>query len=268
MGPGPSAGRARRRIGLKWPWPGPAALLASRSVRSGPGSTGSSIWRGPLGIAYSVDRDAEWRDAEWNDAMKRMLDLMLAVCGLLALWPVLAACAVAVKIDSPGPVFYRGVRTGRYGRPFRIWKFRSMVIDAEARGGTTTGDEDPRITRVGRVLRRYKLDELPQLWNVLWGEMSFVGPRPEVAEYTDGYSAEERRILDVRPGITDLSSIEFRDLQSHVGARDPDEVYRREILPRKNRLRLQYVERQSLALDLSILLRTVSLLLLRPLRGG
>jgi len=199
---------------------------------------------------------------------KRILDIVLAVCGLAALSPVLAACAVAVKLDTSGPVFYRGLRTGRYGRPFRIWKFRSMVSDAESRGGTTTGDADPRITRVGRLLRRYKLDELPQLWNVLCGDMSFVGPRPEVAEYTDGYTAEERRILDVRPGITDLSSIEFRDLQSHVGTLDPDGVYRREILPRKNRLRLQYVERQSLALDVAILFRTVSLLLLRPLGRG
>lgn len=199
---------------------------------------------------------------------KRTFDVFLAVCGLAVLWPVLAACAVAVKLDSRGPVFYRGLRTGRHGRPFRIWKFRSMVSDAESRGGTTTGDADPRITRVGRVLRRYKLDELPQLWNVLCGDMSFVGPRPEVAEYTDGYTAEERRILDVRPGITDLSSIEFRDLQSHVGTLDPDGVYRREILPRKNRLRLQYVERQSLALDVAILFRTVSLVLLRPLGRG
>jgi len=199
---------------------------------------------------------------------KRVLDVLLAVCGLAVLWPVLVACAIAVKIDSPGPIFYRGVRTGRHGRPFRIWKFRSMVTDAESSGGSTTGDADPRITRAGRVLRRYKLDELPQLWNVLLGDMSFVGPRPEVAEYTDGYTVDERRILDVRPGITDLSSIEFRDLQSHVGTQDPDGVYRREILPRKNLLRLEYVERQSLALDLAILLRTVSLLLLRPLRRG
>lgn len=200
--------------------------------------------------------------------VKRGLDVCLAVLGLAVLWPVLVACAIAVKWDSAGPVFYRGVRTGRHGKPFRIWKFRSMVIDAEARGGSTTGDGDPRITRVGRMLRRSKLDELPQLWNVLRGDMSFVGPRPEVAEYTDLYTPDERRILDVRPGITDLSSIEFSDLQAHVGTADPDGTYRRDVLPRKNRLRLQYVEQQSLPLDLAILVRTVLLVVARPLRKG
>jgi lipopolysaccharide/colanic/teichoic acid biosynthesis glycosyltransferase len=200
--------------------------------------------------------------------VKRGLDVCLALLGLAVLWPVLLACAIAVKRDSVGPIFYRGSRTGLHGKPFRIWKFRSMVIDAEDRGGTTTGGDDPRITRVGRVLRKYKLDELPQLWNVLRGDMSFVGPRPEVAEYTDLYTLDERRILDVRPGITDLSSIEFSDLQAHVGIEDPDETYRRVVLPRKNRLRLQYVDQQSLSLDLEILVRTVALVASRPLRKG
>lgn len=198
---------------------------------------------------------------------KRLLDVFLAIAGLAVLWPVLLACAIAVKLGSPGPVFYRGVRTGLHGRPFRIWKFRSMVVDAESRGGTTTGSGDARVTAVGQLLRHSKLDELPQLFNVLVGDMSFVGPRPEVAEYTSQYTPEERRILDVRPGITDLASIEFNDLQAYVGTEDPDGMYRRQVLPRKNQLRLRYVNEQSLALDAAILFRTVSLVLCRPLRG-
>lgn len=201
-----------------------------------------------------------------TDFAKRTFDILCAAAGLVLLAPVLMAIAGLVKRSSPGPVFYRGVRTGRFGRPFRIFKFRSMVVDGERRGGTTTGHNDPRITPIGRILRAYKLDELPQLLNVLCGDMSFVGPRPEVAEYTDRYTAAERRILDVRPGITDLASLEFSDLQEHVGADDPDRVYRETILPRKNRLRLEYAERHSLALDARILARTVWVVATKPFR--
>ncbi len=198
---------------------------------------------------------------------KRLLDVVFALLGLAVLWPVMAVIAVAVKCSSPGPAVYRGWRTGRYGRPFRIYKFRSMVVDGESRGGSTTGDQDPRVTRVGSILRKYKLDELPQLINVLKGEMSFVGPRPEVAEYTDRYSQQEQVILSVRPGITDLASLEFADLQSLVGSTDPDQVFRDQVLPRKNQLRMQYVAEQSLRGDLNILFRTVALIGLRPFRG-
>lgn len=195
---------------------------------------------------------------------KRVLDVAVAGVGLLLLSPLLLLLATAVKLTSPGPVFYRGVRTGRYGRPFRIFKFRSMVVDGETRGGTTTGRHDPRITRVGAILRKYKLDELPQLLNVLAGDMSLVGPRPEVSEYTDQYSAAERHILDVLPGITDLASLAFSDLQEFVGSEDPDRVYRERILPRKNQLRLEYVQRRSLGFDLLILLRTIGVVLAKP----
>lgn len=201
------------------------------------------------------------------ELLKRIFDLTLALAALALVWPVLLVCAILVKLSSPGPVFYRGVRTGRHGVPFRIFKFRSMRTDAEQTGGTTTGHNDPRITPIGHVLRKYKLDELPQLLNVLLGDMSFVGPRPEVAEYTDAYTDEEREILSVRPGITDLACIQFSDLQEHVGEEDPDTTYRTRVLPMKNALRLKYAREQSLLLDLQIITRTAALVLSKPFRG-
>lgn len=201
-----------------------------------------------------------------RDFIKRAFDVAVATVGLLVLWPVLLACGVAVRLSSPGPVLYRGIRTGRQGQPFAILKFRSMVVDAELAGGTTTAAEDPRITPVGAFLRKYKLDELPQLINVLRGDMSVVGPRPEVAEYTDAYTDQERLILSVRPGITDLSSLEFHDLQAIVGSGNADATFRREVLPRKNALRLQYVQERSLWLDGVILLRTIGVVCGKPFR--
>jgi len=198
--------------------------------------------------------------------MKRIVDIVLAILVFALVWPVLAVCAVLVKFSSPGPVFYRGIRTGLHGKPFRIFKFRSMRTDAEQTGGTTTGDNDPRITPIGFVLRKYKLDELPQLFNVMFGDMSFVGPRPEVSEYTDAYQGDELQILDARPGITDLASLEFNDLQSHVGEDDPDEAYRSRILPMKNALRLKYVREQSMLLDLKIITKTALVVLSKPFR--
>jgi len=202
-----------------------------------------------------------------SEHLKRAFDVLVAALGLLALAPVLLFLSLLVKLSSPGPVFYRGVRAGRYGRPFRIFKFRSMVADGETRGGTTTGKDDPRITAVGRILRKYKLDELPQLLNLLLGDMSLVGPRPEVLEYANQYSAEQRRILNVRPGITDLACLEFSDLQECLGADDPDRAYRERILPRKNQLRLKYVDERDFWMDLTILAKTTWLVLRKLLRG-
>lgn len=198
---------------------------------------------------------------------KRLIDILLAVIGLVFIWPILFVCAVAVKLSSPGPVLYLGKRTGRYGVPFKIFKFRSMREDAERTGGTTTGKNDTRITSAGKFLRKYKLDELPQLFNVLRGEMSFVGPRPEVAEYTAMYSVEEQEILSVRPGITDLSSLTFSDLQSHVGSENPDEAFRRYVLPQKNRLRLKYAREHTISMDFIILMKTVLLVVAKPLKS-
>lgn len=188
---------------------------------------------------------------------KRLLDFTAAGLGLIVLSPLFLLLAILIRCESPGPVFYRGKRTGRYGRTFRIFKFRSMVVNAESCGGTTTAHNDPRVTRLGAVLRKYKLDELPQLINVLIGDMSLVGPRPEVQEYTDLFTEDEKRILSVRPGITDLSSLKFHDLQAAVGSHDVDRVFRETILPQKNALRLKYVDEQSLLGDLAIIAKTL-----------
>lgn len=194
---------------------------------------------------------------------KRAVDLLAASFGLIVLSPVMLLIAILIKLDSPGPVLYRGVRAGRYGVPFRILKFRTMVTDAESLGGPTTGTNDPRVTRIGRLLRRTKLDELPQLLNVLRGEMSLVGPRPEVLQYTNQYSQDEQIILSVRPGVTDLASIEFADLDDRVGANDPDAFFREHVLPRKNALRVKYIEEWTLWGDVRIILRTIGRVLRR-----
>lgn len=172
--------------------------------------------------------------------------------------PVLLFLAVAIRLDSPGPGFYRGVRVGRGGRRFRIFKFRTMVVNADRIGGPSTADDDPRITRVGKVLRKFKLDELPQLLNVLSGDMSFVGPRPEVPFYADRFTPEERAILSVRPGITDWASLWNSDEGAFLaGAADPEQVYLERIRPEKIRLQLRYIRESSLAVDLHILYQTV-----------
>jgi lipopolysaccharide/colanic/teichoic acid biosynthesis glycosyltransferase len=196
--------------------------------------------------------------------LKRTFDLILALCALVLLGPLLLLIAVLIKLDDGGPVLYRGVRIGRAGVPFRICKFRTMVINADRLGGPSTPDDDPRITTPGRWLRRSKLDELPQLLNVMSGKMSFVGPRPEVAREVALYSDEERALLRVRPGITDWASIRFRDEGAILrGATDPHETYRRVIRPEKMRLALEYVRTASLATDVRILLAT-----LRAVVGG
>ena len=192
----------------------------------------------------------------WALAVKRIIDLAFSCCVLLALWPVFLAAAVAVKLSSPGPLLYRGVRSGLHGREFRILKFRTMVVDAETLGGPTTGTNDPRVTRIGAFLRRTKLDELPQFLNVLAGDMSLVGPRPEVLTYTANYTGAEKDILCMRPGITDYASIEFADLDDRVGSVDPDRYFRENILPRKNALRVRYVREWTLMSDFIILWRT------------
>ena len=190
---------------------------------------------------------------------KRVFDVLASGLGLILLAPVLLAISVAVKLDSPGPVMFRQPRVGRWGVPFDIHKFRTMVADASRRGGLLTVGHDARITRVGAVLRRYKLDELPQLIDVLRGKMSLVGPRPEVPHYVEHYSPEDRRIvLSVRPGITDNASIRFRDESSLLAsAADPDEAYRRDILPVKLRLYRAYVRQRTFRGDLAIIASTL-----------
>ena len=194
---------------------------------------------------------------------KRVFDLLLASLGLALLSPLLLAIALAIKLDSRGPVFFRQQRVGRRGTPFRIHKFRTMAHDARDSGPQITVGDDPRITRVGAVLRRHKLDELPPLIDVLQGAMSLVGPRPEVPRYVELYPPELRaRVLSVRPGITDLASITFRN-ESELLARaaDPEREYLEVVMPRKLALAASYADGASLGQDLRILWRTLRLLI-------
>jgi lipopolysaccharide/colanic/teichoic acid biosynthesis glycosyltransferase len=190
--------------------------------------------------------------------MKRLFDVLASALGLLVLSPLLAAVALLVKLSSRGPVLFRQERIGRHFRPFLIYKFRTMVPDAPARGGPLTAGEDPRITPVGRVLRRSKLDELPQLLNVLRGEMSLVGPRPEVRRYVELFRRDYEEILRARPGITDLASLAYRQEAEILGrAENPEEEYVRHILPKKIRLNKEYLRRSSLFFDLGLIGKTV-----------
>ncbi len=190
--------------------------------------------------------------------MKRLFDFSAGLFGLVILWPALAALAIWIKLSSPGPVLYRGKRAGRDGVPFRIMKFRSMVVDAENLGGPSSSGDDPRITRVGDFMRRFKLDELPQLINVLIGEMSLVGPRPEVLSEVEGYTDEQRGVLALRPGITDWASIWNADEGAVLaGAEDPHAAYKELIQPTKLELQLKYLRERSFFVDLKILLYTV-----------
>lgn len=192
-----------------------------------------------------------------HDLLKRGLDVVVSVIGLIFVAPLLLFLAILIKLDSPGPVFYRGVRAGRFGTPFRILKLRTMIVDADRRGGSETPNDDPRITRIGNSLRRMKLDELPQVINVLVGDMSLVGPRPEVLEEVQNYSDEERELLSIRPGITDWASIRFRHEGEILrGSADPHVTYHTTIRPEKIRLGLAYVRNHSFWTDCVILART------------
>ncbi|HLW71924.1 MAG TPA: sugar transferase [Candidatus Binataceae bacterium] len=186
--------------------------------------------------------------------IKRLFDLIFASILLIALSPLFLFVAGWIKLEGGGPVFYRGVRVGRYGKPFKMLKFRTMVVDADRRGASSTAADDERITGCGHLIRRYKIDELPQLLNVLRGAMSIVGPRPQIAWAVELYDPEQKRkILSVRPGITDYASIKFsNEAEILRGSRDPDAAYLELIAPEKTRLALLYVEQQSLVTDLHI----------------
>jgi len=193
-----------------------------------------------------------------KSVVKRLFDLLASGLGLLLLFPLFLLLALLVKLSSPGPVFYRGMRVGKRGRPFKMLKFRTMVADAEARGLPLTVGGDSRITGVGRFLRKAKLDELPQLWNVLVGEMSLVGPRPEAQKYVDLYTDDQRKVLELRPGITDPASIKYRNENDILSAAvDPETAYVENIMPDKVRLNLSYASRASIWSDLGIIFRTL-----------
>ena len=188
--------------------------------------------------------------------LKRLFDITACLIAFPFLLPFFAIIAISIKFNSPGPVFYRGWRTGLGGKPFRIFKFRTMVVDAEKIGGPSTALNDPRLTKIGKFLRKYKIDELPQVINVLKGEMSFVGPRPQVERYTKLYNDEEQIILSVRPGLTDYASIKFINLDQILGDESVDERYLKEIEPEKNRLRMKYAKEHSFLIDIKIILMT------------
>ena len=175
----------------------------------------------------------------YNRVIKRGIDCVLALCASVLVTPILLLLSVFIAIEDGFPVFYTPLRGGYRGKPFHIFKLRTMYKGADKLGGTTALN-DPRITNTGRILRKLKLDELPQVYNVLLGTMSFVGPRPELLRYTDAYEGEEKLILEVRPGITDFSSIEFISLDEIVGAENADEMYEKYVLQRKNQLRIRY----------------------------
>lgn len=190
--------------------------------------------------------------------LKRAFDMAFSLVLLVLLLPLLLVFALAVALTSPGGAFFRQVRVGRGGREFRLLKFRSMRPGSEAKGQLTIGGRDPRITGVGYLLRKTKLDELPQLWNVLVGDMSVVGPRPEVPKYVALYNEEQRAVLSVRPGITGMASIDYIDENELLAkATDPERTYIEEVMPAKLALDLRYVREQSFALDLRIIMATV-----------
>lgn len=189
--------------------------------------------------------------------LKRLFDIIFSFTGIILLLPAFLVVVLIIKLGSKGSVFYRGVRVGRYGKLFRPYKFRTMVKGAEKLGGSTTAEQDPRITKVGKFLRKYKLDEFPQLINVLKGEMSFVGPRPELEEHTCLYNKEEKIILTVKPGMTDYSCLEFISLDKVVGEEDADKVYIQKVRSEKNRLRVKYAKNHSFLEDLKIIIKTL-----------
>jgi lipopolysaccharide/colanic/teichoic acid biosynthesis glycosyltransferase len=190
--------------------------------------------------------------------VKRMTDIVVSLMGILMLLPVFMLLGLMIAIESRGGVFYRQLRVGKKGKEFLLWKFRSMRSGSDKKGLLTVGERDKRITRMGYFVRKYKLDELPQLFNVLAGQMSLVGPRPEVKKYVDLYSPEQLNVLHVKPGITDLASIAYMDENRLLGASEnPEKTYIEEIMPAKLSLNKQYIEQMSLFADLKILFRTV-----------
>lgn len=190
--------------------------------------------------------------------VKRLFDVAASALVLIVLFPLLLVITLLVKLSSPGPVLFRQLRLGKGARPFEICKFRTMVVGGNAQGSRITVNGDVRVTRMGRILRRFDLDELPTLFNVLKGDMSLVGPRPELPEYLPYYSEEQRRVFSVRPGLTDPGTLAFRNEATQLVEGNAEQVYMREILPRKLALNLEYIKKQSLLYDVAIIARTLA----------
>lgn len=190
--------------------------------------------------------------------VKRLFDIIFSLIGLVFLAPFLILITIIIKADSKGPVFYIQKRVGKGNKDFRLFKFRSMRIDSDISGLLTVGNKDPRITSSGYYLRKYKLDEIPQLYNVLKGEMSFVGPRPEVRKYVELYNEDQMKVLEVKPGITDLASIKYRNENELLAdSEDPEGLYTNEIMPDKIKINLEYISDRSLLKDIRIIIKTL-----------
>ena len=190
---------------------------------------------------------------------KRLFDIAVSFTGLVVLFPLLLAIATLIRLDSNGPIFYRGERLGRFGELFKIYKFRTMVVNADKLGGPSTAADDARLTKIAGFLKKYQLDELPQLINVLKGNMSLVGPRPEVQMYVNMFTKEEEAILSVRPGMTDYASLwNFHEGELLQGSADPEKTYMEQVRPEKIRLQLKYVREHSFCVDIKIILKTIA----------
>lgn len=189
--------------------------------------------------------------------MKTLFDIIISILAIIALTPLFIIIYLVIKLTSDGDALYKGVRAGKKNIPFKIYKFRTMVEDAENIGGHSTALDDFRLTKIGRFLRKYKLDELPQFFNILKGDMSLVGPRPQVIYYTNQYLGDLKLILTIKPGLTDLASLYFLDMDNVLGSKDANQKYATEIEPVKNLLRLRYVKEQSFFLDIRILIETI-----------
>ena len=196
--------------------------------------------------------------------IKRLFDFFSSLIGIIILSPILLIISLAIKLGSSGPVFYRGLRVGKDKKLFKIFKFRTLVINADKIGGPSTSDDDPRLTKIGKFLRKYKLDELPQLFNVIKGEISLVGPRPEVPEYAKLYKNKEQIVFKVKPGITDLASLWNADEGAILkGSSAPEKIYLEQIRPEKVRLQIKYVKERSFVGDLKIIFKTLKKILNR-----
>lgn len=196
--------------------------------------------------------------------MKRIFDIISSIIGLIVLSPIFLVLALWIKFDSKGPVFYRQIRVGKKGEDFKIFKFRSMRQGSDKKGLITVGGRDPRVTKSGFYIRKYKLDEFPQLINVLIGDMSIVGPRPEVRKYVNLYTVDQLKVLSVKPGITDIASIKYRNENEILeNAQDPDKMYVEVIMPDKLKYNLEYISKQSIIFDLKLIFLTIKEILVK-----
>lgn len=217
---------------------------------------------------YSIEEIENHINSFYNKCVKRIIDFVLAVIGLIATSPLLIILSILIVAETGFPIMYRPLRGGYRGKPFRICKFRTMVKNADQIGGGTTALNDKRITKVGMLLRKTKLDEFPQLLNILLGNMSFIGPRPELIKYTEKYDDKEKLILGVKPGITDFSSISYINLDEIVGEYNADDNYEALVLPQKNQLRLKYVASVSLVTDVILFGGTIFSVIKKSYRYG